>query len=207
LSVNLCSNYLFCYRDAEKPPSSFYIIRVTSKPPCVVINVAFLNGTPGYLRHKVILQFEVYFIMASSSSWTYSIYISKVCSLKCACCLFNKIKGMDLLMQWNHAICCMQWLTTALGPVTRVPFLFAWVHYCSPPPPPFYTPFYLQSVQVHSANCVIVIAYPAQHVLWLPIQDYNYLISFEINWYEHYNIDNRDVILLNFLQSIITWQT
>ncbi|KAJ9595166.1 hypothetical protein L9F63_013524, partial [Diploptera punctata] len=44
--------------DAEKPPTSFYIIRVTSKPPCVVINVAFLNGTPGSLRYKIVQQLK-----------------------------------------------------------------------------------------------------------------------------------------------------
>ncbi|KDR22159.1 hypothetical protein L798_02722 [Zootermopsis nevadensis] len=46
------------YRDAEKPPTSFYIIRVTSKLPCVVIHVAFLNGTPGYLRYKTVQQLK-----------------------------------------------------------------------------------------------------------------------------------------------------
>lgn len=53
--------YCFVFRDAEKPPTSFYIIRVTSKLPCVVIHVAFLNGTPGYLRYKVIHQSKLRF--------------------------------------------------------------------------------------------------------------------------------------------------
>ncbi|CAG7825302.1 unnamed protein product [Allacma fusca] len=42
------------YNDNEKPPSSFYIIRVTSKPPCVVLRLAFLVGTPGNLRHEAV---------------------------------------------------------------------------------------------------------------------------------------------------------
>ncbi|RZF32789.1 hypothetical protein LSTR_LSTR011435 [Laodelphax striatellus] len=32
----------------------FFIIRVTSKPPCVVLHVAFLGNTPGYLRNLAI---------------------------------------------------------------------------------------------------------------------------------------------------------
>ncbi|PSN35432.1 Protein SZT2 [Blattella germanica] len=46
------------HKEAEKPPTSFYIIRVTSKPPCVVINVAFLNGTPGFDRYKIVQQLK-----------------------------------------------------------------------------------------------------------------------------------------------------
>ncbi|KAK7862806.1 hypothetical protein R5R35_004159 [Gryllus longicercus] len=44
--------------DADKPPMSFYIIRVTSKPPCVVINMAFLGGTSGLLRYEVIQELK-----------------------------------------------------------------------------------------------------------------------------------------------------
>jgi hypothetical protein len=44
---------IFC-REEEKKPFSFYIIRVTSKPPYVVLRLAFLVGTPGNLRHKTV---------------------------------------------------------------------------------------------------------------------------------------------------------
>ncbi|XP_014246112.1 KICSTOR complex protein SZT2-like isoform X2 [Cimex lectularius] len=40
--------------DNEKGPNWFYIVRVTSKPPCAVIHIAFLGGTPGNLRHQVV---------------------------------------------------------------------------------------------------------------------------------------------------------
>ncbi|XP_039297343.1 KICSTOR complex protein SZT2, partial [Nilaparvata lugens] len=38
----------------DKVQTWFFIIRVTSKPPCVVLHVAFLGNTPGYLRNLAI---------------------------------------------------------------------------------------------------------------------------------------------------------
>ncbi|CAL1272334.1 unnamed protein product [Larinioides sclopetarius] len=42
------------FEDPDKPPVSFYVIRVTSKPPCVVIRLAFLGGLPGCQRYKIV---------------------------------------------------------------------------------------------------------------------------------------------------------
>ncbi|GFR12271.1 KICSTOR complex protein SZT2 [Trichonephila clavata] len=42
------------FDDPDKPPVSFYVIRVTSKPPCVVIRLAFLGGLPGRQRHQIV---------------------------------------------------------------------------------------------------------------------------------------------------------
>eukprot|EP00095_Tigriopus_kingsejongensis_P000360 maker-scaffold1056_size66302-snap-gene-0.17 protein:Tk00360 transcript:maker-scaffold1056_size66302-snap-gene-0.17-mRNA-1 annotation:"protein szt2-like" len=38
--------------EGDKVPFTFYIIRLASSPPCVVLWVAFLGGTSGVLRHK-----------------------------------------------------------------------------------------------------------------------------------------------------------
>lgn len=38
--------------DSEKPVS-FYLVRLTHKPPCVLIRIAFLGGTAGSIRQKV----------------------------------------------------------------------------------------------------------------------------------------------------------
>ncbi|XP_063888022.1 KICSTOR complex protein SZT2-like isoform X5 [Scylla paramamosain] len=46
----------FLYRDGEldKPPVSFFVVRITSKPPpCLVIRLAFLGGTPGHIRNQM----------------------------------------------------------------------------------------------------------------------------------------------------------
>ena len=47
------SSYIRFLRDEKGHPNSFYVIRVTSKPPCFVVWLAFLGGTPGSLRHKI----------------------------------------------------------------------------------------------------------------------------------------------------------
>uniref|UniRef100_A0A0N7ZXW0 Protein SZT2 n=1 Tax=Daphnia magna TaxID=35525 RepID=A0A0N7ZXW0_9CRUS len=39
--------------DSEKPVS-FYLVRLTHKPPCVILRIAFLGGTAGSIRQKVV---------------------------------------------------------------------------------------------------------------------------------------------------------
>ncbi|XP_018338951.1 PREDICTED: protein SZT2-like [Trachymyrmex septentrionalis] len=44
----------FIYREAEKPPVSFSLIRINCKALCVVLNIAFAGGTEGVVRHNVV---------------------------------------------------------------------------------------------------------------------------------------------------------
>lgn len=44
----------FIQGDVDKPPVSFYVIRVTYKAPCMVIRFAFLGGTPGDQRNATV---------------------------------------------------------------------------------------------------------------------------------------------------------
>jgi len=37
----------------DQPPSSFYMVRIISKAPCMVLRLGFLIGTPAQARHKV----------------------------------------------------------------------------------------------------------------------------------------------------------
>ncbi|XP_071952903.1 KICSTOR complex protein SZT2-like isoform X2 [Antedon mediterranea] len=39
--------------DEKNPPYSFYIIRILSKPPCMVLRLAFLGGTSGHVRNQI----------------------------------------------------------------------------------------------------------------------------------------------------------
>lgn len=43
------------YREHDRPPTWFCIVRVIPKFPCAVINVGFITGTPGYIRYEVSL--------------------------------------------------------------------------------------------------------------------------------------------------------
>jgi hypothetical protein len=39
--------------EVDKPPSSFYVIRIMGRPPCIVLRIAFLGGTSSRLRKEV----------------------------------------------------------------------------------------------------------------------------------------------------------
>ena len=45
----------FFYRknETDRPPSSFYMVRIMGRPPCIVLRIAFLGGTSGRLRKEV----------------------------------------------------------------------------------------------------------------------------------------------------------
>lgn len=45
----------FIYREAEKPPVSFSLIRINCKALCVILNIAFTAGTEGVVRHNVVV--------------------------------------------------------------------------------------------------------------------------------------------------------
>ena len=51
-------NVVIVYSEADKPPSSFCVLRVTSKPPSMVLRLAFLSGTPAAVREKQIKQLQ-----------------------------------------------------------------------------------------------------------------------------------------------------
>ena len=54
------SSYIRFLRDEKDHPYSFYVIRVTSKPPCFVVWLAFLGGTPGSLRHSIYVSYLIF---------------------------------------------------------------------------------------------------------------------------------------------------
>ena len=44
----------FIKNENSNSPTSFYVVKVTSKPPCLVVWVAFLGAIPGSERHKIV---------------------------------------------------------------------------------------------------------------------------------------------------------
>ena len=44
----------FLKSDESNNPTSFYVVKVTSKPPCLVVWVAFLGALPGSERHRIV---------------------------------------------------------------------------------------------------------------------------------------------------------
>lgn len=52
-------NFMFAFRsETDGPPYSFCVLRVTSKPPCMVLRLAFLGGTPGFERNNIVGQLK-----------------------------------------------------------------------------------------------------------------------------------------------------
>ena len=47
-------SYISFIKNEQGHPTSFYVIRVTSKPPCLVVWVAFLGGIIGSERHAIV---------------------------------------------------------------------------------------------------------------------------------------------------------
>nr|XP_033323084.1 KICSTOR complex protein SZT2-like isoform X4 [Megalopta genalis] len=45
----------FIYKETEKPPVSFSLIRINCKGLCVILNIAFAAGTEGVVRHNVVI--------------------------------------------------------------------------------------------------------------------------------------------------------
>ncbi|XP_012282231.1 KICSTOR complex protein SZT2 isoform X2 [Orussus abietinus] len=45
----------FIYREVDKPPVSFSLIRINCKALCVVLHIAFAGGTEGAVRHNVVI--------------------------------------------------------------------------------------------------------------------------------------------------------
>ncbi|RZC33025.1 SZT2-like, partial [Asbolus verrucosus] len=43
----------FIYKEQNKPPAWFCIVRISSKLPCAVLNIGFVTNTPGYIRHEI----------------------------------------------------------------------------------------------------------------------------------------------------------
>lgn len=54
---NLTYMYIkFDDSDPDRAPNTFYILRASSKPPCLVLRLAFLGGTAGDERHAIVSQ-------------------------------------------------------------------------------------------------------------------------------------------------------
>uniref|UniRef100_A0A7N8XHG3 SZT2 subunit of KICSTOR complex n=1 Tax=Mastacembelus armatus TaxID=205130 RepID=A0A7N8XHG3_9TELE len=42
------------YSSADQPPTSFYLVRLISKTPCMVLRLGFPIGTPAHIRNKIV---------------------------------------------------------------------------------------------------------------------------------------------------------
>ncbi|KAI1306514.1 KICSTOR complex protein SZT2 [Halotydeus destructor] len=90
-------SYVKMIQSATEPPSSFFMIRVSTQLPCVVLYVAFIGGTPGDLRHQIVSELKDLISECKFPSRTMQ--------------KFNKNdKSSDLHQEplsWSHEKCCV----------------------------------------------------------------------------------------------------
>lgn len=51
--ANLIASLFRCSEESEDGKPFFFILRLVSNFPCLVLYLAFINGVSGYMRHKV----------------------------------------------------------------------------------------------------------------------------------------------------------
>lgn len=68
----------FLSSSSDQPPTSFYLVRVISKTPCMVLRLGFPIGTPAHIRNKVLSPKNMgpikYQCSISVSTWQYYIF-------------------------------------------------------------------------------------------------------------------------------------
>ncbi|XP_021342251.1 protein SZT2-like isoform X1 [Mizuhopecten yessoensis] len=93
---------------SEKPPTSFLLLRVTSKPPYMVLRLAFLGGSPGWERYCIIqeLRDKVAALRFPKRGQT-KVEKSKVSPTKDSAVRKLKKRPSPLLRDWSEIKCCV----------------------------------------------------------------------------------------------------
>lgn len=82
---NKKKTHSFLHSSSDQPPTSFYLVRLISKTPCMVLRLGFPIGTPAHIRNKVLksvqykpvsLSDDVYIIFLVQSSIILDDYVS-----------------------------------------------------------------------------------------------------------------------------------
>lgn len=104
------------FREPDKPPSYFCLLRLTSKPPSVILRLAFLGGTPSCLRRQEIqalkeelveLKFPQRYIHKSDKKTSLKVTADNG---------KEKERKAPLLREWSEINCC----TVLRKPVEKI---------------------------------------------------------------------------------------
>ncbi|KAK7100732.1 hypothetical protein V1264_023626 [Littorina saxatilis] len=106
----------FMERGADKPPAFFCLLRVTSKPPYVILRLAFLGGTPSNRRREEIRQLKLQ-LSELKFPKRYTQKSEKKSTLKVAADNGKeKERKAPLLREWSEINCC----TVLRKPVEKI---------------------------------------------------------------------------------------
>lgn len=103
-------------RAADRPPSFFCLLRVTSKPPFVILRLAFLGGTPSHRRQEEIQTLKLELAQLRFPQ-RYTQKSEKKPALKVAAGNTDaKERKAPLLREWSEINCC----TVLRKPVEKI---------------------------------------------------------------------------------------
>ncbi|XP_054706833.1 LOW QUALITY PROTEIN: KICSTOR complex protein SZT2-like [Uloborus diversus] len=109
-SFTLVENHSYIrllFDEVDRPPVSFFVIRVTSKPPCVVIRLAFLGGLPGLLRCQIVRDLREKILNLKLTKRATSKDSSQLCKQQplsfpeTSCCFFLKKPVEKVLIRYE----------------------------------------------------------------------------------------------------------
>lgn len=71
------TNKSFLHSSSDQPPTSFYLVRLISKTPCMVLRLGFPIGTPAHIRNKVLksVQYKPVSLQKFLSDNIYIVYL------------------------------------------------------------------------------------------------------------------------------------
>ncbi|XP_041357997.1 KICSTOR complex protein SZT2-like isoform X2 [Gigantopelta aegis] len=103
------------YSEADKPPLSFCVLRVTSKPPSMVLRLAFLSGTPASVREQQMkqLQGEIQNLKFPPRGQQKTDKVKGSPNLKAES---SPVRKPPLLRDWSEIHCC----TVLVKPVEKI---------------------------------------------------------------------------------------
>ena len=105
------------FREADKPPSFFCLLRVTSKPPYVILRLAFLGGTPSHTRREEIQTLKLELAQLRFPQRYTQKLSEKKPALKVAPeSTKEKERKAPLLREWSEINCC----TVLRKPVEKI---------------------------------------------------------------------------------------
>ncbi|XP_060082039.1 KICSTOR complex protein SZT2-like [Ylistrum balloti] len=94
--------------NSEKPPTSFLLLRVTSKPPYMVLRLAFLGGSPGWERYCTIQELrDKVAVLRFPKRGPTKVEKAKVSPTKDSALKKLKKTPSPLLRDWSEINCCV----------------------------------------------------------------------------------------------------
>lgn len=124
--------FMILYSASDQPPTSFYLVRLISKTPCMVLRLGFPIGTPAHVRNKVLVKLNTVpatlpkqwlaFVKRMSKQYRLSSDVS-----------FTPVTHLSILAQRDHdpSLCLSFPRSLSAGGVVGTQFMPLWLRLIS----------------------------------------------------------------------------